>query len=650
MSEAESGAGHWTPRTSPGEPPLLELHFRPGPAVPSGVLWILVLVAVLIGSADTLFEQLVPLPLHGPALEWALAILGFAIVAVALALRTRKRSGPVAPIQVYRDHLVLPRSAGSRRVFDLPYRDVFSLELLGPPDQVKLVLGTRRHLLVYPLAALHEPELVGELRELVRDQLAARGDGERLVEQMDEREGFGRAVRMRASRVTSALLLLVAVAYTLEELSGALSDPFGLLRFGANAPALVRAGELYRLFAASFLHAGFLHLFMNAMALWMLGITLERVLGPWRFTLVYLLSALAGAVGSLLFAGALQSVGASAAVFGLLGAMAIIQWRFGLSLPTGFRQPARWWVTILGLNALLPLLVPQIDVAAHAGGFIAGGLLAALLVPSLESIKNLGTSSAVRGATLVVTAAYAAALIQATLASTESARDDRALIVSTLLDDDAVGPGELNEIAWYSAIDPEASRDELRLAQQAATRGVALAPDAVEIVDTLATVEYRLGHFDRAVALERDVLARLPDRVFESQLARFLAARRRERGGPLLTGKDSAPRTARLELTKEKGPDSERQLSLALEGDFARGSELWFVERSGNTIESYGVLRLGPSAERERRFPANLPVTKALDGFALELVLIDGDACASCAADSVDWRYSAMDPQIRPLP
>jgi hypothetical protein len=179
---------------------------------------------------------------------------------------------------------------------------------------------------------------------------------------------------------------------------------------------------------------------------------------------------------------------------------------------------------------------------------------------------------------------------------------------------------------------------------------VALAPDAVEIADTLATVEYRLGHFDRAVALERDVLARLPDHVFESQLARFLAARRSERGGPLLAGKEAAPRTARLELAKEKGPDSERQLSLALEGDFTQGGELWFVERSGNTLESYGVLRLGPSAERERRFPANLPVTKALDGFTLELVMIDGDACSSCAADSVDWRYRAIDPEIRRLP
>jgi rhomboid protease GluP len=650
MSSAASGAEPGSPRARAGEPPLLELRFRPGPAVPRGALLLLVLVAVLIGSADTLLEQLLPLPLHGPALEWALAIVGFAIVAVAVALRSRTRRGPVAAIEVHRDHLVLPRSAGSRQVIELPYRDVLSLELLGPREQVKLVIGTRRHLLIYPLSTLLEPELVAELRELVREQLAASGEGERLLEQMDAREGFGREVRTRSSRVTSALLLLVAAVYTLEELSGALSDPFGLLPLGANAPALVGAGELYRLFTASFLHGFFVHLLLNALALWLLGMTLELVVGPWRFTLIYLLSALAGSICSFVLARAPISVGASGAVFGLLGAMATIQWRFGLSLPAGFRLPARSWVINLGLNALLPLVVPIIDVGAHVGGFVAGGLLGVLLVPSLESIKNVGSSSAVRGATLVVTAAYAAALIQTALTGSDSARDDRALVVAGLLEQDTAHPQLLNEIAWYDAIDPGASRDELRLALELAKRGVELAPDSFEIVDTLATLEYRLGNFDRAVALEREVLARYPIGVFESQLARFLAARRRERGAPLLTGKEITPRTARLELAKEKGPNSERQLALALEGDFTRGGELWFVERSGNTLESYGVLRLGPSPERERRFAANLPVTKALDGFALELVLIDGDACASCDAGSIDWRYNAMDPEIRALP
>jgi rhomboid protease GluP len=650
MSSPESGAGPWSPRSSSsGEAPLLELEFRPGPLVPRGALWLVVLVAVLLGSSEELLEPFVPSALHGPALEWAVGIAGFVLIAVSLALRSRTRSGPVASLQAYRDHLIVPRSAGARRSYDLPYRDVFSLELLGSAEQLKLVIGTRRYLLIYPLSSLYQPELVGELRTLLREQLAARGEGERLLEQMDERESFGRAVRMRSSRVTSALCLSVALVYALEQLSGALADPFGLLSFGANAPALVRDGQLYRLFAASFLHANFLHLFMNGTALWVLGVTLERVIGPWRFALIYLLSALAGSLASLAFAGAPLSVGASAAVFGLLGSMAVIQWRHGLSLPTGFRQPVRWWVLILGLNTLLPLLVPQIDVAAHAGGFVAGALLAVLLAPRLETIRYPSVSRGVRGAALVVTAAYAAAFGQAVLRSFESQRDDRALIISALLDErETASPVELNDVAMFSLIDRDASPDELRLARQAAQRALELEPESPEIADTLATAEYRLGNFDRAVALERDVLARVPDRIVASQLARFLAARQKQKGALVLG--PSGPHGARLELVREKGPSSERQLRLVLEGNYERGAELWFVERSGNALEGFGTLHLGPTSQHDKVLGADLPVTKSLQDFRLELALIDTGACGECPPDSVSWQYQLMSPAIRDLP
>jgi rhomboid protease GluP len=553
-------------------------------------------------------------------------------------------------LQAYRDHLIVPRSAGSRRTYDLPYRDVFSLELLGSAQQIKLVIGTRQQLLIYPLSSLYEPELVGELRTLLREQLAARGEGERLLQQMDARESFGRAVRMRYSRVTSVLCLMLALIYVLEELAGALLDPFGLVRFGANAPVLVREGQVYRLFAANFLHAGFLHLFMNGTALWMLGVTLERVIGPWRFALVYLLSALAGSLGSMAFAGALTSVGASAAVFGLLGAMAVIQWRHGLSLPTGFRQPLRWWVLILGLNGLLPLLVPQIDVAAHACGFIAGGLLAALLVRDLESIRYPRASSVVRAGAVVVTGVFALALGQAALAGLDPQREDRATLVSTLLaDSDSLAPDELNAIAWLSVTDPDASHEELVLARRTAERALELDPTRDEIVDTLATSEYRLGNFERAVSLERDVFRRVPNRIFATQIARFLAKREKQRGA-LQLGPDAGSRGARLTLAAEKGPDSQRQLRLVLDGNYERGAELWFIERSGNEVEGYGLLRLGPTSERERLLDAGLPVTKSLANFALDVALIDSSACGDCAPSSVTWTYQVADPQVRALP
>src|SRR5690606_4193606 len=100
-----------------------------------------------------------------------------------------------------------------------------------------------------------------------------------------------------------------------------------LVAFGANAPALVTAGEWYRLLSANFLHVGWLHLYMNGIGLFVLGMLLERLVGPWRFVFVFLTSAAAGAAASLLVSDAALSVGASTAVFGLLGAYALINWR-----------------------------------------------------------------------------------------------------------------------------------------------------------------------------------------------------------------------------------------------------------------------------------------------------------------------------------
>jgi rhomboid protease GluP len=649
MSSPETGAGPWPPRPpGSGELPLLELQFRPGPLVPPGTLWIVVVLALLIGSSDDLLTRY--LPIDGRLLEWTLGIAGFALIAFSLALRSRTRSGPVASLRAYSDHLILPRSAGSRRTYDLPYRDVYTLELLGSADQPKLVIGTRRYLLLYPLSALHQPELVGELRMLVRERLGARGDGERLLTEMDERESFGRALRVRASRVTNALCLAIGAIYVLEELTGALRTPFGLLRLGANAPALVRDGQIYRLFSANFLHGGLLHAFMNVLGLWMLGMALERLLGPWRFALVYLVSGVAGAIGSVLFTRGLLSVGASAAVFGLLGAMAMIQWRHGANLPTGFRQPVRWWVFILSLNGFLPLLVPQIDIAAHAAGFIAGGILGALVVPSFAVIRRASASRGLRVATVAVVVAYGLALGQAALASLSPLDDDRARVLESLLDEPAAETAStLNMLAWFSAIDPSSSKDELAFAQRAAARGRELVPDALEIQDTLATVEYRLGHFERAAELERDVFQQAPNRTYGSQLARFLAARAREKG-LWIRGRAGALRGATLTLIDDKGPSSERQLRLTLEGDATRGAELWFVERAGKQLDGYGVLRLGPGGASERLLPADLPVTKSLEDFRLELVSIDGDACGECAPGSLTWKYQALDPEIRELP
>ncbi len=192
------------------------------------------------------------------------------------------------------------------------------------------------------------------------------------------------------------------------------ADIVGLLLIGAKVDALIEAGEIWRLATAPFLHAGAFHLLLNVAALYVLGSIVENSLGVVAFWLVYLLGGLAGSVASYAFSEA-PSVGASGAVYALLGAAAAYGLMNRNRLPSRLKRllvvsPVVWIL----LNVAVSLLVPNIDVAAHAGGLLLGALLAPLLgdrilerpprLPRALSAALLGTTAVVVLASLSVMA------------------------------------------------------------------------------------------------------------------------------------------------------------------------------------------------------------------------------------------------------
>src|SRR4051812_42859389 len=128
-----------------------------------------------------------------------------------------------------------------------------------------------------------------------------------------------RGDRLRAAPITSILIAANVALLGLSYAWGNAAHDAVLRRMGANIGADVRAGEVYRLFASAFLHADLVHLAFNMLALWSLGPFLETLLGRHRYVVLYAASALGGALASTLFGGARWSVGASGAIFGLMG-------------------------------------------------------------------------------------------------------------------------------------------------------------------------------------------------------------------------------------------------------------------------------------------------------------------------------------------
>lgn len=174
---------------------------------------------------------------------------------------------------------------------------------------------------------------------------------------------FGGVARAGRPVVTITMMAICAVAFALD---WAIPKDFVFQNF-AYAPFLTET-EPWRMVSSAFLHSkNIMHIAFNMYALWILGNALEPAFGRARFLAVYLISAFAGSVGVLLIAPIdTVVVGASGAVFGLFGALFVVQKKRGGDL--------RQIIVLLLINVAIGFIVPNIAWQAHLGGLIAGVL------------------------------------------------------------------------------------------------------------------------------------------------------------------------------------------------------------------------------------------------------------------------------------
>ncbi|QCB96028.1 rhomboid family intramembrane serine protease [Arthrobacter sp. PAMC25564] len=188
---------------------------------------------------------------------------------------------------------------------------------------------------------------------------------------------YGGTVATGKPLVTFLIIGLCALVYVLQWLIP--ND--GIYQEFAYAPAFTDI-EPWRMLTSAFLHSqGFvLHIVLNMYMLWIFGQALEPLLGRVRFLAVYLLSAIGGSVGFLLLTpvypvdGPVGVIGASGAIFGLFGAMMVVQNRRG-------GDTRQLWV-LIAINGVIGFMVPGIAWQAHLGGLVTGALSAAVIAYS----------------------------------------------------------------------------------------------------------------------------------------------------------------------------------------------------------------------------------------------------------------------------
>lgn len=168
------------------------------------------------------------------------------------------------------------------------------------------------------------------------------------------------------------------------------ADHSTLLAFGAQTNELLRNGEWFRLITPAFVHIGLIHIGMNSYVLWTIGPLVEKLYGSSRFLLMYLLTAAGGSFASFINHGLRgdaigASAGASGAIFGLFGVVAVFSYRYRRELPSNFIRALKSGILpAIAINLAIGFSIKIVDNAAHIGGLLTGAVLA-LIIPYIRT-------------------------------------------------------------------------------------------------------------------------------------------------------------------------------------------------------------------------------------------------------------------------
>ena len=178
-------------------------------------------------------------------------------------------------------------------------------------------------------------------------------------------------------------LVNLAQGSSLGQTSGPLFEKGALYVSTPFYPGGLADDQWYRLITAAFLHGNLIHLGLNMFVLWIVGAPVEQAIGRGRFLALYIVSGLAGSAGAIIFSPHAVTVGASGAIFGILGAALVLESQRNYVL--GGQA-----MGLIVINLVLTFAIPNISIGGHVGG-LAGGAL------SMLALSRFGRTHAIYG-------------------------------------------------------------------------------------------------------------------------------------------------------------------------------------------------------------------------------------------------------------
>ena len=181
--------------------------------------------------------------------------------------------------------------------------------------------------------------------------------------------------------ITYVLIAINVLLYLIPILMG--NYDYIINKYCVHGPS-IRIGEYYRLITGIFLHGSLIHLFFNAYALYVIGSQIENYFGRIKYLIIYLVSGLMGALFSMIFGGNVASIGASGAIFGLMGALLYFGYHYRVYLGNVLKTQL---IPLIIFNLFLGFILNGVDNFAHIGGLIGG-----LLITKALGVKDKSTT------------------------------------------------------------------------------------------------------------------------------------------------------------------------------------------------------------------------------------------------------------------
>ncbi len=181
--------------------------------------------------------------------------------------------------------------------------------------------------------------------------------------------------------ITYALIVINVLLFLIPLLLG--QYDYIINAFCIHGPS-IRVGQYYRLFTGIFLHGSIMHLFFNVYALYVIGSQIENYFGRIKYLIIYLFSGIMGALFSMIFGGSAASIGASGAIFGLMGSLLYFGYHYSVYLGNVLKTQL---IPLIIFNLFLGFILSGVDNFAHIGGLIGG-----VLITKAVGVKDKSTT------------------------------------------------------------------------------------------------------------------------------------------------------------------------------------------------------------------------------------------------------------------